>query len=492
MSETKDEFTELVLGSGVLLSGQIVGKILALGGHVLLVRLLDPHLFGRLSLAHTVILIFSPFVMLGIPNGITRMIAASDTQRTKSDMAIGGGVIMVITGCLVSICLIYFRGFAAEVVNATQAAPLLVWFAPLLVLKPIGQTTLSIVRTYGESGKAAVMRDITPKVAAIVSLLLVSAIATPYQGAIAYWLVGAITMILTGTYFVNSLVGLPTLFSRIPDRNNLARLVSHSWPLAIEGGFMLLMTRFDLLAIGYFLSETEVGYYRSVQPLAVATLFILNSFVFLYLPLATEYFEDDRLEDIQYLYTRTTKWVVVSTLPLLIVFGVFPNDVIRVFLSNAYSPAALPFAVLLLGMFARVVVGPNGATIKAINKTRVNLLSSSVGVITNICLNIVLIPQYQMVGAATATALGYLIYNGTEVIVLYSLHRIQPFSLDLVKLLLVLAGITVLMQWRFTGTYGLIELIGIGIALATLTLVLSLATGTIKISEVQDLLDSSR
>jgi O-antigen/teichoic acid export membrane protein len=488
MSDSNDGFTQVLLGSGIVFLGIVLSRALGMGGHILMVRVLSPDLLGTVSLAYTVVAVLTPAVLLGVPNGVTRMISAGVDSEERLDFARSGYVLLSVTGFIGAGVMIVFNDQIAAIFNAPGVVSLLPYFAAFLVAKPAAAVTIAIVRGYKSSSRATIARDLAPKITAVLLFGLLLLLTDPLTGAIAYWVVVPFATIAAGLYFLSDLVSLKRLFTAFPRREKLYELFSFSWPLMLESGFLLLMTSFDILALGYFETMTEVGYYRSVQPLTVVLLFVLNAFTFLYLPVATEYFENDATADLCDLYKLSTKWIVLCATPLLLVFALFSDDIIRVFLSPTYLPAQTAFVILLLGAFGRVLVGPNGATIKAIDKTRINLLSSLFGAVTNIVLNIVLIPQYGLVGAATATAIGFLAYNSVELVVLYRELGIQPFSPDLLKPIAVLLPVAALVRLTVDVDFGFVQLFLTGIGFSILVLVVTVATRSVDYKEIEGLL----
>ncbi|MFB6186319.1 MAG: polysaccharide biosynthesis C-terminal domain-containing protein, partial [Halobacteriaceae archaeon] len=97
------------------------------------------------------------------------------------------------------------------------------------------------------------------------------------------------------------------------------------------------------------------------------------------------------------------------------------------------------FSILCAAAFVRVAVGPNGATVKAIDLPHLDFKAAFLGFIVNICLNFVLVPKLAGVGAAFATLFGYLVYNGYEMLVVYQKARVHPFNIGTLKALLPIA-----------------------------------------------------
>jgi O-antigen/teichoic acid export membrane protein len=177
----------------------------------------------------------------------------------------------------------------------------------------------------------------------------------------------------------------------------------------------------------------SVGLYRAIQPLRQITTFVLSAFTFLFLPIATEYYDNREFGALDQFYTISTKWVSAATFPFVLVFTLFAPDVVRIFFGTDYMPAAPALAVLTAGLFIRAFVGLNGDMAKAINQPKIELYSVAIAVAINVGVNFVLIPIYGIVGAAIGTVIGYIVYNAVEVLAIYQAVESHPFSTDNIK-----------------------------------------------------------
>jgi O-antigen/teichoic acid export membrane protein len=310
----------------------------------------------------------------------------------------------------------------------------------------LARVSFGALRAHKRSLAATVSRDIGSRIGALLVFGVFVYAGEAFFGAVAYWVMTPLIMFLLAGYFVHTELSLGRVFSRVPDRDVARELWEFSWPLALGASFFLLLSNVDVLMIGYFMDPQSVGLYRAVQPLRQITTFVLVAFTFLFLPIATEYYDNDEIEALNQLYTVSTKWIVAITYPPVLLFTLFASDVVRVLFGADYTAASPALAVLTAGLFLRTLVGLNGDMTKAIGRPKIELYSVPVAVLFNIGLNFLLIPQYGIVGAALGTVVGYAVYNFIEVAGIYWIVGSHPFSTNslkpLVPTLLVGIGLT--------------------------------------------------
>lgn len=466
MTSLDDALSGLAKSAVVVFLGTVLGRALALLGQVVVIRSLSPSAFGTIALVYTGLLTISQLGLLGIPKGVTRLFSAKDSEREQYDI-LRSGYLIALGGAVILATVVYVsRSELAGVMRNAELAPLIVAFLPLILFFPISRVSIAALRAQQKSLQMTLTKDILPRSAAIVVFLGFAYVQRPFDGAIAYWLVVPLASSVLALVFLSRNLSADAFRVRLPDVSVARELWSFSWPLAVGASLILLMSNLDVLMIGYFLESDDVGFYRSVQPLRQITQFVLQSFVFLFLPLATTFYSRGDFEQLRTLYTTASKWVAVLTLPFVLVFSLFAADVVRVFFGAEYLPGAPALSVLTAGLFFNALVGPNGAMIQALDQSKLEMYAAAVAVVANIVLNVLLIPPFGIVGAAFATVVGYVVFNVVEVSAIYWVSGANPFSLNTLKPLVVTTLVGIGLE-RVTASLslGLPELIGIGMLL---------------------------
>jgi O-antigen/teichoic acid export membrane protein len=421
---------------------------------------------------------------LGIPKGVTRLISSKDSEREQYDI-LRSGYLIAFGGAVVLTSVVYtFRTELASLMRNPDLTPLITAFLPLILLFPISRVSIAALRAQQKSLQMALTKNIVPRASAIIVFLGYASVQRPFDGAIAYWLVVPLASALLALAFLYHNLSAAAFRARLPDVDVARELWSFSWPLAIGASLILLMSNLDVLMIGYFLQSNDVGFYRSVQPLRQITHFVLQSFVFLFLPLATTFYSRGEHDQLRRLYTTASKWVAVLTLPFVLVFSLFAGDVVRVFFGIEYLPGAPALSILTAGLFFNALVGPNGAMIQALNQSKLEMYAAIVGVVVNIVLNVVLIPQFGIVGAAVATVVGYVMFNIVEVSAIYWISGAHPFSLNTLKPLTLTTVVGVgIARVMSPLSLDLLALIGIGILFLIVQAIAVVATRSLEESD---------
>jgi O-antigen/teichoic acid export membrane protein len=480
MTSVQDSFGWLLRSAAVVFVGTALGRGLSLLAEVLIVRSLTPETFGTVALAYIVVLTATRVGLLGLPMGVARMASDRETDRFDVDYLRSGYALTLGSAAAIIGGLSLFRTRIAWLMGTPELVDLIPLFFPFVAAFPVARISIAGLRSKKESVGAVLSNDLGPRVGAISLFVVLAYLGRPFIGAIVYWVVTPVASLLLAIAFLYRAVSVRALLSRFPDPGTIKRLWSFSWPLAISSSLVTLMGNVDVLMIGLFLEPRPVGFYRSVQPLRQVTVFVLQSFAFLFLPLATEYYTTGELGKLNELYEVSSKWIALITFPFVLVFSLFSPDVVSSFFGSRYLPAAPALSVLTVGLFFNSLSGPNSDLIQAIGKPRSEMYAAAAGLVVNLLFNLALIPVFGIVGAALATALGYAAFNGTELLIIYRTTGAHPVSLSTFKPLVVTGVVAVTVAFFVREVeLGLPALVGLGTLFIVTEAVATVVTGSL-------------
>ncbi|WP_083867087.1 flippase [Haloferax volcanii] len=477
MSSFADDLSQLVGDSALVM----IGRIALIGGgflaHTLLVRNLSPDTFGVLSLALTVVSVCAGFAAVGMNQAIARFIGGSGPEDADEYVVISLSVVLI-SGGIFTLLLYFFSGTVASYFDSTGLAVFLKTLSILIILRPLSKVIMGVTRGFELTRTKVISHDILPMVMSVPVLYYFITRNQIIAGAVVYYVLQPVIQTLLLTLNLHRWGGW-SLNITAPGRDKMDEIFSFSWPLAFESMVVLFLGSIDILMLGWLTTSEVVGQYRSIQPVAKTVIIFLQVLTFIYLPIATRYYEQQDFDQLDSFYKASARWMSHVTFPLVLFYLLFGRDFIQVVFGEEYVVAWVALAILTLGMYSRVVAGPNGMTIKAINRTREDLVASIGALLTNVGLNYILIPFYGIVGAAAATMVGYLVYNTIDLLIIYRYTGVTPFHLDLFKPFIPTTVACLGLTYLFNITAAsLVELVLLGVAISGIHLLsIFLTTG---------------
>lgn len=199
-------------------------------------------------------------------------------------------------------------------------------------------------------------------------------------------------------------------FYKYFDLSIAKQLLKDSWPLIFSAIVVMIYMRIDQIMIKEMLGEYEVGIYSAAVRLSEAFYFIpmlIARSLFPAIINAKKQSEELYKERLQRFYTLMVWMAIGIALPMT-----FLSDWLIILLfGEIYQQAD---QVLMIHIWAAVFVFLGvafGKYLLAENYTKINFQRTLLGAVTNVLLNLYLIPIYGVVGAAMATFLAQLIAN---------------------------------------------------------------------------------
>jgi len=484
MTESNSVLGSLAKSGIAVLVATIFGRALGLVAEIMIVRTLEPSTYGSLALAYTIVFSLGSIALFGVHDGITRKISAVDTADRMGAIISSGYTIVLITSLPIFSIVFIFRESINNLLTPDGLAYYLLLLLPYILIHPLATIAYSSLRGQKETLRAVFSKMISARILAVGLLVGVVLLGFELYAAILYWMGYPLLTFFIASVIIYRNPSIQGYNFEFPDIKLTRELFYFSWPIAISSVLFMLFANLDIFMIGYFLASDKVGYYRAIQPLKQAATFALGSFTFLFLPIATEYYERDDTDGLNEIFTVTTKWILVITLPAILLFTLFPDPVITVFFGETYLPAAPVLTILVGGLLVRAVTGLDGDVVKAINRPKIELYSGVIGFISNLSLNIVLIPRIGIIGAAVATITGYLVYNVAEVIWIYRITGVTPFSRNILKHTTAMITLGIAIDSIAPSEFGILGLIVLGIAFTAVQPLVLVGTNSVASNDI--------
>ena len=222
-------------------------------------------------------------------------------------------------------------------------------------------------------------------------------------------------------------------------------LLFFSLPLLGTAVLAMVISWTDTLLLGSLKSSVDVGLYNAATPLARFISFPLSALIIIYMPIISGLYAKGRIDEIKKNFLILTKWLCSATLPLFIFLFLFSETIIATLFGSTYVSSANVLRILAIGFIINNFVGPCGVTLVGMGKPRFIMFATLTAAVLNVVLNIILIPSFGIVGAATASVIAIVSINLVKIWKLYLISGVQSLSKNLIKpTLLFLASIAFL------------------------------------------------
>jgi O-antigen/teichoic acid export membrane protein len=183
-----------------------------------------------------------------------------------------------------------------------------------------------------------------------------------------------------------------------------AVMIQRALPFGILAFLVAIYFRIDVVLLEHLKGSREAGLYNAAFRFLEAALILPSVFSVVLLPLFSEMFSRSEMEKVRTLTQNSVKFFISLGLPLAVMTTLLADEVIRIFYHHPeYQDAVTVLQVLIWAVVAIYISGTTSTLIMASRAPSVNTWIALIMVITNIGLNMALIPKWGVQGAAAAT-----------------------------------------------------------------------------------------
>jgi O-antigen/teichoic acid export membrane protein len=213
---------------------------------------------------------------------------------------------------------------------------------------------------------------------------------------------------------IAGIIALRGYFKKIFAHFDLARvmpILKAAWPFAISGALGLLFTNSDILIISWMRSASDVGVYSAAIRIIQTFYMIPGIIQFATLPLISRLAKND---DVRFrsALERTLGMIFLASIPLSLGGIVLGTQIMSFIFGAPYAAGGLAFkilaATLMFDFPAAIIIN----ALFAYEHQRALIVSSALGGVANVGLDVLLIPFFGITGSAVATLIAQAVNNG--------------------------------------------------------------------------------
>ena len=380
----------------------IGGRIIKAAIVIYAARVLGTDGWGVFSYAVTLAGFLTLFIDPGINSILIRDVAKS--SREDQEKILSTAFVMKLCLLVAGVFLVIFVApFFSTLPGAKALLPLV---ALIIAFDTIREFFSSFIRAKEkmewEAGIFLLMN------AAIVTFGFIFLYLNPSVASFAWgYVAGTAIGAIAATYVMRGY--LRKIFSFFSARL-IKPIVTSAWPFAITGALGILLTNIDILIISWMRTASEVGIYsaaiRIVQVLYVIPMILQLST----LPLFSRIARHDN-KKFRAVFERTLGLVFLVAIPLALGGAILGTQIISLVFGSAYASGDLVFKILVLTMLVNYSAMVIGAAIFAYSRQKGLVIASLIGGISNVALDLALIPRFGIAGAAVATLIAQTLSN---------------------------------------------------------------------------------
>lgn len=244
----------------------------------------------------------------------------------------------------------------------------------------------------------------------------------------AIWVIAANALAtLVALFYLCLLWNRETSYSDKPMLNTIHFL--SGWqpalPFALLAGISIVNSSIDILILGLFVSDADIGIYRisaRVSALIAFALIAVNSAIG---PNISSLFAKKDFVQLQKNVSKAALACLILALPCVILFISAGRWVLSLF-GSEFTDGTYVLTILSLGQLGNVLAGSVGLLLMMTNYAKKAANSLFFSLLLNIVLNLVLVPSFGAEGAAIATSVSMILLNLVNIYWVWHYLAINP------------------------------------------------------------------
>lgn len=443
-----DSLTEILKGGFFVFFGSIFNRISQLITNILLTRALSIEEFGLFNLCISIFFPLRRLSTFGMRMSVPRFFSMARTKEDVKEMnqIIWISFTLTLLLSLVFVSALYiFSSQLSDVFSSPVLNKLLKIMAFSLLFYAFIDIFSSILRGNFDIKFGVLVLDIIPRAALLIGFAITFVIfPSLLKFSITYVISLAIAFMLGLFIFfkkIHSFLKKPDI-----DVKYLKKFLIFSLPLAFSILLESLRGRVSIYLVGILLNPEAVGLYAVALNFSLLLLLIVNSLGPAYIPFLSRHYASGETEVIKVIFPIVAKWMLIFTYVLFLVMFFFAPYIIWILFGKQYIYSANLFKIMSISIIFSLLFGQTSTIILVFGKPNYLLLFNLMFTILIILFDLILIPKFELTGAAIAFSIAYFFRSLLPAWYIYKKWGIHSISANLIKFALIatLAPILVL------------------------------------------------
>ena len=426
--------------ASISFGGMGMGSLFRYLFSIMMARWFGPQMLGIYSLGNAITRIGEIFGIMGLDNGVLRYVSREKEKNDNVRNSIYSSIKMGFISSIFIGLLLYFSSdwIVLNLFNEDEFLSTVIKVYALTL--PFTVTTL--IASFATQGfKILKYKVFVNQIVNPFTLLLTMILSYVFFGVnvaiLAPTVVSAVIGFFLILHYLNGFVDVSV--SKVLNAKFDNKILRFSLPLMFVSAIGIIMHWTDIIMLGILKDAKDVGLYHPVERTAGLIRMILFAFASIFAPLFSQYFHEKNQTKMLEVFQLSTKWILLTSLPLFIFLILFSNTILMLF-GSEFGNNSLALPILTVGIMIQAVFGLGSPSLTMSGFQKYNLINALVALFTNIFLNIMLIPQFGIAGAAMGTTIALFLISLLRFFENYYLLGMNLLSTKLLKP--ILAGLS--------------------------------------------------
>ena len=383
----------LIKNSFWLFASESTARLLKLALIIYAARVLGASGWGVFSYAISVGGLLMIFSDMGINNLLIREMSQ---KKAGFQNLISTMLLLKVSILSVSALLVIF--ISPMISNIPEAATLFPIIAVIFFFDVMREIGLTVNRALEKMERDMVVKTITNALILGLGIMLLKIEVSPKSVALAY-AIGSAAGFATILFMIRKYM---KEFLGAWDVKLVGPIIKTAWPFVFIIFLGAIMGNTDIYMLGVWKDSAEIGLYASVQRMQNFIVLIPSTIAVAIFPLMSRLIVSDKTQS-RMVLEKTLALIMLIGLPIALGGMILADQIVPSVFGHGYLGAIPVMQVFMLMMLASFPLLLLSNAILTHNKQKELVPAYMLGILVNVLLNFLLIPQFGAVGSAVAT-----------------------------------------------------------------------------------------
>ncbi len=390
--------TSVAKNTAFMTTASIGQKVVSFLYFTLLANMLDVGDIGRYFVALSFTTIFSIFIDVGLSPVLTREVAKSkDKAQAYLQSVLTTKLVTSSLAYLLMVGAIYLLGYPGDIRILILVAGL------VMILDSIHLTYYAVLRSLQDVRWEAIGMFGSQILTMILGLYAVN-----FGLPIVYLIWAFVFSSSVNVIYIAIVTAQKYQIGYRPryDKVLIKKALVMAFPFALAGVFARVYSSLDTVLLERLVSDHEAGIYSVPYKIVFAFQFIPMALIASVYPKMSEYYACNK-QKLSDLFAQSMRYLLVIALPIAVGVALVSGDVIQLLYGEEYEASVVPLQLLIVSVVFSFVSFPVGSVLNACNRQHIQTAIMGIVMVINAVLNLLFIPKYGAVAAASSATISY-------------------------------------------------------------------------------------
>jgi len=406
---------ELIKGSSSAFLLKIIGMSLSYISLLYITNKYGANVFGVLTLSITILSIFTLIPSFGMANALVKIIGELYSHKKYSEIKYILKIIFLLTTFLSALFIFLFYVSSDFIAKEILDKIYMSKYLKIITISVLFNTMIVIVSStfqgMKKTKKFMIFQTLLLQFIFLLLLILNNNVINYNYNVVELYVASTVfSAVIALIYLYINVNSLNDISNNKIRKYNLTKILKLSVPMLLGSSFTMIMGWTDIVMLGIYKTEEDVGIYSAVLRIAGLISISLTAINAIATPKFIEFYSKKDMIGLEKIVKQSTKIIFFTSLPIVIIYIVFPSVVMNLFGSEFIIGASV-LVIISLGQFINAMSGSVGYILQMTDNQKIFQNIIILASIINVILNYMLIPIYGMDGAAVASTISMMFWN---------------------------------------------------------------------------------